>query len=68
MEKYETADVKEARRLRIVQFSGQSKTFKLGGSIVTGFVKSVHEVEFSTSPRWIVTIVSKWGRANVASF
>jgi hypothetical protein len=67
MEKYETTDLKEVQRLRLVQFSGQSRTFKLGESTVTGFVKAVHEVKSSNSPRWIVTVVSERGRSNAVS-
>ena len=67
MEKYETTDLKEAQRSRLVQFSGRSKTFKLGDSTFTGFVRSVQEVDSSTSPRWIVTIVSERDRTNAGS-
>ncbi len=67
MEKYETTDLKEVQRLRLVQFSGRSKTFKLGEATVTGFVWSVFEVKSRKSPRWIVTVVSERGRTNAAS-
>ncbi|NVN85438.1 MAG: hypothetical protein HXX15_05035 [Rhodopseudomonas sp.] len=59
MQRLETTDLKEARRSRIAQFSGRSATLKLGGSMVTGMVRSVQEDKSSETPRWIVTVIPK---------
>ena len=54
---FETADQKEVRRCRIAQFNGRMATVKSGESTVTGYVRSVLELESSIPPRWTITIV-----------
>jgi hypothetical protein len=54
---YETGDQKEVRRLRIAQFNGRTATVKSGEATVTGFVRSVRELESAIPQRWTVTIV-----------
>jgi hypothetical protein len=53
----ETADQKQVRRFRIAQFNGRTATVKLGGSMVTGHVRSVVETVPGMPPRWIITII-----------
>ena len=53
----ETADQKEVRRFRIAQFNGRTATVKLGGSTVTGHIRSVVETASGMPPRWIITII-----------
>lgn len=54
---FETADQKEARRFRIAQFNGRTTTVRSGGATVTGYVRSVREMNASMPPRWTITIV-----------
>jgi hypothetical protein len=51
-----TTSEKEARRSRLAQFSGRSRTLELAGSVVTGFVHSVVEIESSEPACWQVTV------------
>jgi hypothetical protein len=53
----ETADQKQVRRFRIAQFNGRTATVKLGGSTVTGRVRSIVETASGMAPRWIITII-----------
>jgi len=53
----ETADQKQVRRFRIAQFNGRTATVRLGGSTVTGHVRSVVETLSGMPPRWIITII-----------
>jgi len=64
---YETADQKEVRRFRIAQFNGRPATVRSEGSIVTGLVRSVQEVEESSPPRWTITIIPSPPRETTAS-
>ena len=59
MQTLETTDLKEARRCRIAQFSGTSKTLKVGETSVTGFVRSVREVKSGNQPSWLITVVTQ---------
>jgi hypothetical protein len=54
---FETADQKEVRRFRIAQFNGRPATVRSDGSIVTGHVRAVQEIEESVPPRWAITII-----------
>jgi hypothetical protein len=54
---YETADQKEVRRFRIAQFNGRIATVTLGGSTVTGHVRSV--LESKPDQRWTITIIPR---------
>jgi hypothetical protein len=54
---FETTDQKEVRRFRIAQFNGRTATVRLGGSMVTGHVRSVAESASSIPPRWTITII-----------
>jgi hypothetical protein len=57
MLRFETTDQKEVRRFRIAQFNGRTATISSGGSMVTGYVRSVLESQSSVPARWIITIV-----------
>jgi len=63
MQTFETADPKVARRCRYDQHRGQKTTLTVEGSLVTGFVRSVMEVQSSNPTRWIVTVIAKPGVA-----
>src|SRR6202140_2933935 len=57
---FETTDPKVARRCRYDQHRGQKTTLTVGGSLVTGLVRSVMEVKSPSNPtRWIVTVLAK---------
>jgi hypothetical protein len=58
MQKVETADRNEARRCRIAQFSGRSRTLVIDGAVVFGLVESVQEIQTLTQPKWVVKISS----------
>jgi hypothetical protein len=68
MQTLETKDSAEARRCRIAQFSGASKTLKVGETSITGFVRSVREDKSGTPPTWIVKVspARGWRIANPA--
>jgi hypothetical protein len=57
MQTLETTDLKEVRRCRIAQFSGRSRTLKVGNTYITGVVRSIREAELGTQPAWIITIL-----------
>jgi hypothetical protein len=59
MHKFETTDIKVARRFRIKQFNGGIAAFSLGGTTVTGLVHSVSEHKSSVPARWTIMIVPK---------
>lgn len=59
MQTFETTDLRTARRCRCAQFTGQEKTLTLGGSTVTGMVRSVMEDASSIPIKWIIKIVAK---------
>jgi len=65
---FETADLKEVRRFRIAQFNGRTATIKLGGSTVTGHVRSVQESDSSTPPRWTITIIPTPPKSGTLAF
>jgi hypothetical protein len=54
---FETTDPKEVRRFRVAQFNGRTATAESGGSIITGYVRSVLESKSSVPARWTITIV-----------
>jgi hypothetical protein len=54
---FETADQKEVRRFRIAQFNGRATTIKLGGSTITGHIRSILEKQSSIPQCWTITIV-----------
>jgi hypothetical protein len=55
----ETTDLKDARRCRIAQFSGTSRTLKVGETFVTGIVRSVREDKSGTRRAWIITVLPR---------
>ena len=57
MHKFETTDIKAARRFRYTQFSGMSATFRLDGMTIKGFVLAVSEHKSAVPARWTITIV-----------
>lgn len=57
MHKFETTDIKQARRFRITQFNGRSAAIRLGEMTVRGFVLSVFEQKSAVPARWTITIV-----------
>jgi hypothetical protein len=59
MQTLETKDPTEARRCRIAQFSGASRTLKVGEASITGFVRSVREDKSGTPPTWIITVLRR---------
>jgi hypothetical protein len=60
MQTFETTNPKVARRCRYDQHRGQKTTLSVGGSLVTGLVRSVMEVKSPSNPtRWIVTVLAK---------
>jgi hypothetical protein len=67
MQTLETTDAKVARRCRYDQHRFQKTTLTIGGSLVTGLVRSVLEIRSSNPTRWILTIVDKPGIAVRAS-
>ncbi|WGS21027.1 MULTISPECIES: hypothetical protein [unclassified Bradyrhizobium] len=54
---YQTTDHKEARRLRIAQFSGRSATVHFGGATITGRVRSIVEGKGDVGTMWVITII-----------
>jgi hypothetical protein len=54
-----TTDLKDVRRCRIAQFSGTSRTLKVGETFVTGIVRSVREEKSATQAAWIITILPR---------
>jgi hypothetical protein len=56
MQTFETTEVLEARRCRYAQYGGRPKTVEIGGSTITGMVRSVMEDASCTPTRWIVKI------------
>jgi hypothetical protein len=59
MPTFETTNPKVARRCRYDQHRGQKTAVTVEGSLVTGMVRSVMEVESSNPMRWIITVVAK---------
>jgi hypothetical protein len=59
MHRFETTDIKVARRFRNRQLKGESVAFSLGGTIIVGLVQSVSEHKASVPARWTITIVPK---------
>jgi hypothetical protein len=59
MPTFETTDPKVARRCRYDQHRGQKTALTVEGSLVTGLVHSVMEIEYSSPTRWIITVVAK---------
>ncbi|MBR1272820.1 hypothetical protein JQ629_35640 [Bradyrhizobium sp. AUGA SZCCT0222] len=59
MQTFETNDPKLARRCRYDQHRGQKTAVTVEGSVVTGLVHSVMEIEHSQPTRWIITVVAK---------
>jgi hypothetical protein len=59
MHTFETTDPKVARHCRYDQHRGQKTAVTVEGSLVTGLVRSVMEVESSEPTRWIITIIAK---------
>jgi hypothetical protein len=59
MQKFETTDIKIARRFRIKQFNGGIASFSLRGTTIAGLVQSVSEHKASVPARWTITIVPK---------
>jgi hypothetical protein len=55
----ETTDLKEARRCRIAQFSGASRTLKVGETFITGIVRSVREDKSGTRRAWVITVLPR---------
>jgi len=54
---FDTTDQKEVRRLRIAQFNGRIATVTLGGSTITGRVRSVLERKSGVQASWSITLV-----------
>jgi hypothetical protein len=63
MQTLETTDLKEVRRCRIAQFSGTSRTLKVGETSVTGFVRSVREDSSRPQSTWIITVLTQGFKA-----
>jgi hypothetical protein len=59
MQTFETSDAKVARRCRYHQHRGKQTTMTVEGSLVTGLVRAVMEVQSSNPRRWIVTIIAR---------
>jgi hypothetical protein len=57
MHKFETTDIKQARRFRITQFNGRSAAVRLGETTIKGFVLAVSEHKSAVPARWTITIV-----------
>jgi hypothetical protein len=57
MHKFETTDIKQARRFRITQFNGRSAAVRLGEMTIKGFVLAVSEHKSAVPARWTITIV-----------
>jgi hypothetical protein len=57
MQTVETTILKEARRCRLAQFCGRSRTLEVAGATFTGIVRSVREVKSAEQRSWIVTFV-----------
>jgi hypothetical protein len=58
MQTCETTEALEARRCRYAQYAGQPKTVTVGGSTITGIVRSVMEVAACTPTKWIIKIAA----------
>jgi hypothetical protein len=56
MHRFETTDIKQARRFRNTQFNGRSAAFQLGETTIKGFVLSVFEQKEAIPARWTITI------------
>jgi len=67
MQMLETTDLKEARRCRIAQFSGTSRTLKVGDTSITGFVRSIREDRSGAQPTWIITVLMQRHKAAPAA-
>jgi hypothetical protein len=63
MHKFETTDIKAARRFRYTQYNGRSATFRLGEMTIKGFVLAVSEHKSAVPARWTVTIVPETAAA-----
>jgi hypothetical protein len=64
MQTFGTTDAKVARRCRYHQHRGKKTTVTVEGSLVTGLVRSVMEVQSSNSRRWLITVIAK---SNIAA-
>jgi hypothetical protein len=64
MQTFETTDAKVARRCRYHQHRGKKTTVTVEGSLVTGLVRSVMEVQSSNPRRWLITVIAK---SNIAA-
>jgi hypothetical protein len=64
MQTFETTDSKVARRCRYHQHRGKKTTVTVEGSLVTGLIRSVMEVQSSNPRRWLITVVAK---SNIAA-
>jgi hypothetical protein len=63
MQTFETIDAKVARRCRFAQHRRRKATLTVGGSLVTGLVRSVMEIQSSNPKRWLITVIDKPGIA-----
>jgi hypothetical protein len=54
---FETTSALEARRCRYAQYAGQRKTVTVGGSAISGMVRSVMEDASCTPKKWIIKII-----------
>jgi hypothetical protein len=59
MQSFETTNPKVARRCRYDQHRRQKTTLTIEGTLVTGLVRSVMEVQSSNPTRWIMTLFGK---------
>jgi hypothetical protein len=64
MQTFGTTDAKVARRCRYDQHRGKKTTVTVEGSLVTGLVRSVMEVQSSNPRRWLITVIAK---SNIAA-
>ena len=64
MQTFGTTDAKVARRCRYHQHRGKKTTVTVEGSLVTGLVRSVMEVQSSNPRRWLITVITK---SNIAA-
>jgi hypothetical protein len=64
MQTFETTDAKVARRCRYHQHRGMKTTVTVEGSLVTGLVRSVMEVQSSNPRCWLITVIAK---SNIAA-
>jgi hypothetical protein len=56
---FETTDPKVARHCRYHQHRGQKTAVTVEGSLITGLVHSVMEIERSSPTRWVIRVVAK---------